>query len=79
MELLSNPSSSSAFRAAKLGFLKPMVIIFPDLFKKIMANRLEQYLKKGYYMKENLKIRNRMDKAWKGLKAIITKELTRMG
>jgi hypothetical protein len=79
MELLSNPSSSSAFQAAKLGFLKPMVIIFPDLFKKIMANRLEQYLKKGYYMKENLKIRNRMDKAWKGLKAIITKELTRMG
>lgn len=79
MGLLSNPSSSSAFQAVKLEFLKPMGIIFPDLFKTLMANRLEQYLKKGYFMKENLKTRNHMEKAWKRRKAIITQGLMRMG
>jgi hypothetical protein len=56
-----------------------MEIIFPDLFKDLMANRLEQSLKKGYFMKENLKTKNHMEKASKRLKAIITQEFMRMG
>lgn len=44
-----------------------------------MANRLEQYFKKGYFMKENLKTRNHMEKALKRPKAIITQEFMRMG
>ncbi len=79
MELLFNHSSSSAFQAVKLEFLKPMEIIFPDLFKDLMANRLEQSLKKGYFMKENLKTKNHMEKVSKRLKAIITQEFMRMG
>lgn len=44
-----------------------------------MANKLEQYFKKGYFMKENLKTRNHTEKALKRLKAIITREFMRMG